>query len=198
VTGDAYVIVYSITDRQTFQTALQFIKNIREQELLDQQVTSKRHVPIILVGNKSDLVRKRSVTKESAFEQLRMTYVLSIYRQTIFLAARHAAFKYDCKFVETSAAINDKVDDLLAGTLKQIRICEHSRNEQRRRLTVTNGSVDTNDSETAAILTSTSCRKGSTMNNRNSKNIFAKFLNVFRKKPSRLPADVENLNIGIR
>jgi hypothetical protein len=112
------------------------------------------------------------------------------------LVARHAAFKYDCKFVETSAAINDKVDDLLAGTLKQIRINEHIRNEQRRRLTLTNGSVDTNDSETA-ILTNTSSRKSSTIYNRNSKNVFSKFLNVFRKKPSRIPADVENLNTGV-
>ena len=32
--------------------------------------------------------------------------------------------KYGCKFVETSVAINDKVDDLLAGILKQIRLNE--------------------------------------------------------------------------
>ena len=30
--------------------------------------------------------------------------------------------RYSCKFIETSAAINDKVDDLLAGILKQIRL----------------------------------------------------------------------------
>ena len=101
--------------------------------------------------------------------------------------------------METSAAINDKVDDLLAGTLKQIRIHEQLRNEQRRRLTVVGDSVDTNDSE-APILRkmSSSARKNSTVYNRSSKNVFSKFLNVFRKKPSRLPADVENLNIGIR
>lgn len=34
------------------------------------------------------------------------------------------AIKYGCKFVETSVAINDKVDDLLAGILKQIRLTE--------------------------------------------------------------------------
>jgi hypothetical protein len=89
----------------------------------------------------------------------------------LFLAARHAASKYDCKFVETSAAINDKVDDL----------------------TITNGSIDTNDSE-APILTKTSSRKSSGMPRRHTMNVFSKFLNVFRKKPSRLPADVENLN----
>ena len=34
------------------------------------------------------------------------------------------ALKFSCKFVETSVAINDKVDDLLAGILKQIRLNE--------------------------------------------------------------------------
>lgn len=108
-------------------------------------------------------------------------------------AARHAASKYDCKFVETSAAINDKVDDLLAGTLKQIRINEQIRTEQKRRLTVTNTSFDTNDSETP-ILSNKTHRKTSAIYQRHSSNVFTKFLNVFRKKPSRLPADVENLN----
>lgn len=34
------------------------------------------------------------------------------------------ALKYGSKFVETSVAINDKVDELLAGILKQIRLSE--------------------------------------------------------------------------
>jgi hypothetical protein len=105
---------------------------------------------------------------------------------TLFLAARHAALRYDCKLVETSAAINDKVDDLLAGTLKQIRLSEHRRHEERRRLTM--GSIHDQPCSTVSV------RKSSTVLNRNSKNIFAKFCNVFRKKPSTLPADVENLN----
>ncbi len=60
-------MVYSITDRQSFQTAIQLIKNIRDNELINNQSPIKRHIPIILVGNKSDLVRKRSVTRESQF-----------------------------------------------------------------------------------------------------------------------------------
>lgn len=110
--------------------------------------------------------------------------------------ARSAAFRYDCKFVETSAAINDKVDDLLAGTLKQIRINDQQRLEQRRRLTITNGAVLFNNTDLSS--TEQNQRKNSTIPNQNSKNIFSKFFNVFRKKPTRLPADVENLNIGIR
>ena len=58
-------MVYSITDRQSFQAAIQLIKNIREKELSNDQTPIKRYIPIILVGNKSDLVRKRAVTKES-------------------------------------------------------------------------------------------------------------------------------------
>lgn len=59
------MVVYSIADRPSFQTAVQLIKNIREKELADNPSPAKRHAPIILVGNKSDLVRKRAVTKES-------------------------------------------------------------------------------------------------------------------------------------
>ena len=45
-----------------------------------------------------------------------------IYLSFLFQEGRSVAFKYGCKFVETSVAINDKVDDLLAGILKQIRL----------------------------------------------------------------------------
>lgn len=68
-------------------------------------VNEKKTQPIILVGNKSDLVRKRAISSEEG---------------------RNLAIKYGCKFVETSVAINDKVDDLLAGILKQIRLSEPS------------------------------------------------------------------------
>ena len=72
MTGDIYVVVYSIADRHSFQTAIQFIKNIRDNELKEKKSTIQRYIPIILVGNKSDLVRKRSVTKESKDLLLKM------------------------------------------------------------------------------------------------------------------------------
>ena len=43
-------------------------------------------------------------------------------------AGRRAAEKYDCKYIEVSAAIDHKVDDLLVGILKQIRLIKE-RNE---------------------------------------------------------------------
>ena len=40
------------------------------------------------------------------------------------LEGRSIAASYDCKFVETSAALSDHVDELLVGILKQIRLKE--------------------------------------------------------------------------
>ncbi len=40
----------------------------------------------------------------------------------LFIEGQNLALKFNCKFVETSVAINDKVDDLLVGILKQIRL----------------------------------------------------------------------------
>ncbi|CAF4640654.1 unnamed protein product, partial [Rotaria magnacalcarata] len=47
VTGDAYLVVYSITDRQSFQTAVQLIKNVREKESTHNETSLKRYIPII-------------------------------------------------------------------------------------------------------------------------------------------------------
>jgi GTPase SAR1 family protein len=94
--NDAFLIVYSISDKASFVIAAEILKLMRTSG-------ANKTQPCILVGNKSDLVRKRSVSPSEG---------------------RALAFKYSSKFVETSVAINDKVDDLLAGTLKQIRLRE--------------------------------------------------------------------------
>lgn len=91
--NDAFIVVYSISDKASYNVAIDLLKSIRVGEF--------KYQPVILVGNKSDLVRKRAVDRDDAC---------------------NLAIKYACKFVETSVAINDKVDDLLAGILKQIRI----------------------------------------------------------------------------
>lgn len=88
-------MVYSISDKASFNIAIDLLKSIR--------LSENKKQPVILVGNKSDLVRKRSISREDA---------------------GIIALKFGCKFVETSVAINDKVDDLLAGILKQIRLHE--------------------------------------------------------------------------
>ncbi|RNA03006.1 GTP-binding GEM, partial [Brachionus plicatilis] len=100
--NDAFIIVYSICDKSSFGVAVEILKSVRSSEFKSQ--------PVILVGNKSDLVRKRSISREDG---------------------RCLALKFGCKFVETSVAINDKIDDLLAGILKQIRIKESADKENK-------------------------------------------------------------------
>lgn len=57
-TGDGFLLVYSITDDQTFEE----LNGIREQIL---RVHPNRKVPMLVVGNKLDLASKdRAVTKE--------------------------------------------------------------------------------------------------------------------------------------
>lgn len=53
--NDAFIVVYSITDKSSFQTAIDLLKSVR---------VSENNRPTILVGNKSDLVRKRAVNRE--------------------------------------------------------------------------------------------------------------------------------------
>ncbi|XP_038297555.1 GTP-binding protein GEM isoform X2 [Canis lupus baileyi] len=53
--GDAYLIVYSITDRASFEKASELRIQLR-------RARQAEDIPIILVGNKSDLVRCREVS----------------------------------------------------------------------------------------------------------------------------------------
>jgi len=53
--ANAYIVVYSCTDRESFKEARGLLKNIRHFE---------KSKAIILCGNKSDLVRKRTVLPE--------------------------------------------------------------------------------------------------------------------------------------
>lgn len=79
--GSAYVIVYSIADRGSFESASELRIQLRRTHQAD-------HVPIILVGNKADLARCREVSVEEG---------------------RACAVVFDCKFIETSAALQHNV-----------------------------------------------------------------------------------------
>ncbi len=56
------------------------------------------------------------------------TFHLKNYHLTFLSEGRSAAEMYDCKYIEVSAAIEHKVNDLLVGILKQIRLIKE-RNE---------------------------------------------------------------------
>lgn len=61
-TGEGFLLVYSITSRQSFEEIMTY-----QQQIL--RVKDKDYFPIILVGNKCDLEGERVVTKQGMEEQ---------------------------------------------------------------------------------------------------------------------------------
>ncbi|KAM5246723.1 GTP-binding protein REM 1 [Ctenodactylus gundi] len=92
--GSAFVIVYSIADRGSFESASELRIQLRRKHQAD-------HVPIILVGNKADLARCREVSVEEG---------------------RACAVVFDCKFIETSATLQHNVTELFEGVVRQLRL----------------------------------------------------------------------------
>ena len=55
-------------------------------------------------------------------------------RLFLFAEGTSIAASYDCKFIETSAALSMNVDELLVGTLKQIRLKEQLGPKVKRKI----------------------------------------------------------------
>ncbi|KAM9307560.1 GTP-binding protein GEM [Gastrophryne carolinensis] len=104
--GDAYLIVYSITDRASFEKASELRIQLR-------RARQKENIPIILVGNKCDLVRCREVS---------------------IAEGRACAVVFDCKFIETSAAVQHNMKELFEGIVRQVRLRRDSKEKNERRL----------------------------------------------------------------
>ncbi|XP_076763936.1 rad, Gem/Kir family member 3 [Xylocopa sonorina] len=101
---DAFVVMYSVIDKASFQKAEEYLERLHDQDLL-------RGKPAILVGNKVDLVRSRVVSSQDG---------------------KCMACTYRVKFIEVSVAINHNVDDLLVGILNQIRLKNVQGNAENR------------------------------------------------------------------
>lgn len=101
----AFLLVYSVVDATSFDEALSLLKLISN---ADRQAT-RRHV-VILVANKSDLVRARQVSTADG---------------------RRQAERYGCKFIECSGGINHRVDELLAGLVTQLHVHRERCQEDR-------------------------------------------------------------------
>ncbi|XP_073848796.1 rad, Gem/Kir family member 1 isoform X1 [Musca autumnalis] len=89
-----YCVIYSASDRESFNVA----EHILQVLWTNQNIAQKA---VILVANKADLARSRSVSADEG---------------------KSMATAYDCKFIETSVGINHNVDELLVGLLSQIRL----------------------------------------------------------------------------
>lgn len=91
--GEGFIICYSITDRRSFEEAVEYKK------LVD-RVRNCDNIPVVLVGNKCDLENMRKVNTEEG---------------------KALASQWDCPFFESSAALRHFVDDTFHGMIREIR-----------------------------------------------------------------------------
>jgi len=92
-TGEGFLLVYSITSRQSFEEILTF-----QQQIL--RVKDKDYFPIIVVGNKCDLENEREVSFEEG---------------------QALARQFGCKFIETSAKSRKNVEQAFYDIVREIR-----------------------------------------------------------------------------
>ncbi|XP_013772739.1 GTP-binding protein Rit1-like [Limulus polyphemus] len=97
--GEGFIICYSITDRRSFEEAVEYKNQI-------ERVRHSENIPIVLVGNKYDLEHQRKVATEEG---------QSLARQL------------SCPFYETSAALRHFVDDVFHALVREIRKKEKER-----------------------------------------------------------------------
>ncbi|XP_061198004.1 GTP-binding protein GEM-like [Saccostrea echinata] len=114
---DSIVVVFSVVDAKSFKNGIIKIEMLRQEIGFDK--------PLFLVANKVDLARQRIVTEKDA---------------------KKVATRYNCKYIETSVALNHNVDQLLAGIIRQVRSRRHSYSNN------TDGDL-TKDPKTASMFT---------------------------------------------
>jgi small GTP-binding protein len=91
--GEGFLLVFSITEHESFDVLDEF----REQIL---RVKNAEDVPLILIGNKSDLQSNRQVRKEEAADK---------------------AAKWAKPYIETSAKTRDNVDKAFFDLMREIK-----------------------------------------------------------------------------
>ncbi|KAI9836657.1 MAG: Ras GTPase [Sarea resinae] len=96
-TGEGFLLVYSITSRQSFEEILTF-----QQQIL--RVKDKDYFPIIVVGNKCDLESERQVST-----------------QEFIAEGQDLARQFGCAFIETSAKSRIHVDESFYNLVREIR-----------------------------------------------------------------------------
>jgi GTPase KRas protein len=93
-TGEGFLLVFSLTDRHTFEEISTFYNQI-----LRVKGETVQFVPMMLVGNKNDLINERQVSHEEAIQ---------------------LAKRFDCAYIETSAKTGLNVVDAFHGLVKMV------------------------------------------------------------------------------
>lgn len=97
--GQGFIVVYSITSQQTFHD----IKNMRDQIV---RVKGSEQVPLLLVGNKCDLVHQRQVPSQDGLQ-------LAEY--------------WGCPFAECSAKVSQNVNTVFAEIVREMNYVQKQR-----------------------------------------------------------------------
>eukprot|EP01095_Lingulamoeba_sp_RSL-Kostka_P000535 TRINITY_DN10810_c3_g1_i1.p1 TRINITY_DN10810_c3_g1~~TRINITY_DN10810_c3_g1_i1.p1 ORF type:complete len:189 (+),score=70.26 TRINITY_DN10810_c3_g1_i1:159-725(+) len=105
IQGQAFLVVFSLASYSSFCEVDSFIEHI-------QRIKDSDNVPIVLVGNKSDLVSERQVTAE---------------------AFKEKAEKYNVPFIETSAAVRKNVDEAFAKSVEEVRRIRNINNKDNKK-----------------------------------------------------------------
>lgn len=112
-TGEGFLLVYSITSRNSFEEISTF-----HQQIL--RVKDRDSFPVIVVANKCDLEYERQVGMNG---MSRSPLVLASY--ILYWAAsaegRDLAKHFNCKFIETSAKQRINVDEAFSNLVREIR-----------------------------------------------------------------------------
>lgn len=114
-TGEGFLLVYSITSRQSFEEIATF-----QQQIL--RVKDKDYFPVIVVGNKCDLDNERAVSQEG--KKIR-DIILGFWDCLVLLTrsteGRDLANHFSCRFIETSAKSRINVDEAFYNLVREIR-----------------------------------------------------------------------------
>ena len=103
--GQGFILVYSITSQSSFNEVSEFWEQLR-------RVKGDESIPLLLVGNKSDLEEQRVVGQDQG--------------------RKLAASFNNCSFMETSARDKESVNDMFSDIVDQVyRITEEEADEFR-------------------------------------------------------------------
>ena len=110
-TGEGFLLVYSITSRNSFSEI-----NALYQQIL--RVNYQDDVPAIIVANKCDLEYERQVGVNGMFK-LSQLQVLQA-DDKFFQEGRELARHLGCKLIETSAKVRHNVDEAFSSLIREI------------------------------------------------------------------------------
>ncbi len=121
-TGEGFLLVYSITLRQSFEEILTF-----QQQIL--RVKDKDYFPIIIVGNKCDLDAERQVSRKGRLPAHLiplMTTTSPILDHSELTChsiteGEDLARSFGCAFIETSAKSRINVENAFYDIVREIR-----------------------------------------------------------------------------